>query len=343
MNRELFNLDLSIIIVSWNVENYLRNCLKSIYETTSGISFEIFVVDNASADRSVRMVKKDFPQVKLITNKENLGFPKANNQAIKVSNGKYILLLNPDTVVRGNALEQMVDFLEGNPTVGAVGPKIFSDDGTIQFTCARNFSTLLTSFSSIFLLRRLFPKSRIWGRKLMGYWDHKDNRSVECLSGACIMIRRKTIDNVGMLDDVISMYLEDTDICYRIRKNNWINYYLSSAEVVHFGRGSSNKSSLGKNLEIMQIQAGDIFFKKHCSIFTYLLNHVILFWGSLFRIILIGGGIILLKILGIKNDEFSFPTLSKYLGVFALSLGIYYPENRFSSFGTSTDKETSNE
>lgn len=335
--------DLSIIIINWNVKELLRKCLNSIYNTVLNVSFEIIVVDNASKDGSSEMVKKEFPEVKLVINKKNLGFPKANNQAIKVSNGEYILLLNPDTVVRGNALEQMVDFLEDNPNIGAVGPKIFNDDGTIQFTCARNFPTLLASFSSIFLLRRLFPKSRIWGRSLMGYWDHKDNRPVECLSGACVMMRRKAIGNIGMLDDVIPMYFEDVNICYRIRKNNWINYYLSSAEVVHFGRGSKNKSSLGKKLEIMQIEAGDMFFKKHCGIFTYLLNHAILFLGSLFRIILIGGGIILLKILRIKNDEFSFPTLRKYLGVFRLSLGVHCPEDGFSSFRSPTDGETSDE
>jgi len=286
VNRELFNPDLSIIIVNWNTRDYLSNCLKSIYETTSRVSIEIFVVDNASTDRSVEMVKNKFPQVKLIANKENLGFPKANNQAIKVSNGEYILFLNPDTVVYPKTIEMLVNFLKANKNCGAVGPMIVDKEGKVDYLGARNFPTLFSAFSDLFFLRKLFPTSRLFGKRHLGWWDHRSSRLVECISGACIMVRSEDLEKIGFLDETLPLYLEDVDLCKQIKNLGRDIYYLASAQIIHFQGASSKRYKNSDRLFVMHRLAYGIFFKRYKGDLTFYLYLVMLFINSLVRIAL---------------------------------------------------------
>ncbi len=233
------SIDVSIVIVNWKVKDLVRQCLASLYGAMQDCPFEIIVIDNNSGDGSCEMIRREFPDVRLISNAENLGFARANNQGIAISRGRYILLLNPDTIVIGKCIPEMAALLDRNRKTGAVGPKIRYPDGTIQYTCARTLPNLLTGFLDLSGLAYKFPKGRITGSWQMGYWDHNDERNVDAISGACMMVRRETIDRIGLLDENYFMYGEDIDWCRRIRRDGWEIRYFPKAEITHFSGRSS--------------------------------------------------------------------------------------------------------
>jgi GT2 family glycosyltransferase len=230
-------IDLSIIIVNWNTKDLLAQCLQSVYDTIRSLDFEIIVVDNASADGSPEMVCERFPQVRLIKNRENVGFARANNQAIRESRGGYLLLLNSDTVVLPEALSQMVDFMDCHPDGGAIGPKLINPDGSFQASYA-DFPTLLTESLQAFGLAKW-----LYGPYYPSPPPRPDElaRTVDWVAGACLMVRREVADAVGLLDEGYWMYTEETDWCYRIDQAGWNVYYLPESKIVHFGGASSSK------------------------------------------------------------------------------------------------------
>jgi len=254
-------IELSIIIVNWNTSKLLRNCLYSIFETIKRNKFEIYVVDNNSSDNSVAMVKEEFKGVNLIINKENIGFARANNQSIKLSKGEFVMVLNPDTILLPNAVDGMVDFLKSHKNIGAIGPKILQADGKVSNVGARRFPNLLFEFFNITSLNRQFPKSKLFGKYWMSFWDHNDLRQVECLTGACMIVRKKVIDNVGLLDENFFMYSEDIDWCYRIKKGGWDIYYYPEAEIMHLNGQSSKQKPIKSELEYYRSKYK--YFKKH--------------------------------------------------------------------------------
>lgn len=274
--------ELSIIIVSWNTRDLLRDCLLSIYRETKAISFEIFVVDNASSDNTQVLVTKEFPQVKLIKNKENVGFARANNQAITESKAEYILLQNPDTVVLSGALDTMLDFMEKHPQVGVIGPKLLNADRTLQLS-ARSFPTLRTAFFESFYLYKLFPHNKIIGKYYMSHWDHNDTRQVDWISGACLMARRKAIEEVGLLDEQFFMFSEEVDWCFRIRKAGWKVYFLPQAQVIHFRAKSVEPRS--SRILIQLNKSSLLFFKKHYNHKRVCLLWLVLRLGLLARLV----------------------------------------------------------
>jgi len=192
--------DLTISIVNINNCSLLDKCLKSIFEKTHKANFEVFVVDNASRDGSQKMVKEKFPQVRLIENNKNLGFSAANNQVIKESKSKYLLLLNNDTVVLEDALDKMVEFMDKHEDAGALGCKLLNSDGTLQPSC-RKFPNLLVYILILLKLHRLFPELKILKRYFMTDFNHQETREVDQVMGACLMMRREAIDDVGLLDE----------------------------------------------------------------------------------------------------------------------------------------------
>ncbi len=236
-----FPIDISVVIVSWNVSELLRDCIGSLIREVSSLNYEIMVVDNASSDGTVAMVKKEFPQVRLIENQVNIGFPRANNQVIPDCRGEFILFLNPDTVVLPGSINAMRDFLLRNTEYGAVGPKITRPDGSIQVECASKFPTLWDMFCEMTFLSRIFSGNPLFGYWRMTYWDHEDSRDVECLLGAAILMRRSILGRIGLMDE--HMYIEDEDLCYRILEDGWKIRYLSESGIVHFD-GASRKSSV---------------------------------------------------------------------------------------------------
>lgn len=233
-------VDLSICIVPYESRDYLRDCLRSIRDHTQGASYEIIAVDNHSQDGTVEMLRRDFPDVHLIVNNDNAGFAKPNNQALAISRGRYALLLNPDTVIQPGALESMIEFADANPKVGICSPKILNRDGTMQLQCRRSFATpwdLICYFTG---LARLFPKSRLFARYLVTYEDEDKIHSVDAVSGACMLIRRAMMEQIGTLDEQFFAYQEDTDYCFRAHQAGWDVYYYPPAHITHFaGQGGS--------------------------------------------------------------------------------------------------------
>lgn len=228
---------LSIIIVSWNVVDLLRRCLESLRDDlqgidAGGIETEVFVVDNASADDSAAMVEREHSWVRLIANKKNLGFAVANNQALKESKGDYVLLLNPDTEIRPGAVSYLVDFLQSHPAAAVVAPQLLNSDGSIQRSC-RAFPTFAGMFYELAGLSKLFPHSPIFGNYKMLDFDHAHEREVDQPEGACLMMRRTVIEEVGPLDEGFFMLFEEVDWCYRIKKNGWQIWFSPGAQVIH--------------------------------------------------------------------------------------------------------------
>jgi GT2 family glycosyltransferase len=232
-------LDLSIAIVNTNTRDLLANCLRSLYENTQKISFEVFVVDNNSQDGSVEMVREKFPQVRLIANKSNRGFSGATNQALKEAEGKCSLLLNPDTLILEGAIEKMVQFMEKHPEAGALGCKLLNPDRTLQPSC-KSFPNFLNLFFESLSLDKLFPKSRLFGRYYMSYWDHNDVREVDQPMGSCLMVRKEVIDKVGLIDEQFFCFFDEVDWCYRIKKEGFKIFFTPEARIIHY-RGQTFK------------------------------------------------------------------------------------------------------
>lgn len=254
---------LSVVIVNYNVVHFLEQCLKSVFKAMEGISGEVFVVDNFSVDGSVEMVREKFPQVKLIANRENTGFSKANNQAIKASSGEYVLLLNPDTVVEEDTFNTCIAFMDAHPDAGACGVKLIDGKGNYLPESKRGLPTPEVAFYKIFGFSRLFPRSRRFGKYHLGYLNPEETHSIEVLSGAFMFIRKAALDKAGLLDEAFFMYGEDIDLSYRITQAGYQIYYHPDTRTIHYRGESTKKSSL--NYVFIFYQAMIIFARKHFS------------------------------------------------------------------------------
>jgi hypothetical protein len=275
---------ISVIIVNWNTKNYLDKCLHSLKANVgASLNLEVIVVDNNSSDGSEAMVKEKHPSVKLIENKDNVGFARANNIGIEKASGDYILLLNPDTVVKQGSIEKLFQFLQSNQFYGAVGPKIINSDGTIQYECARNFPTVMSELFVMLTLYKRFPNNKLIGRYLMTYWDHEDSRDVACISGACMLVRKKCFGNIDLLDEVFFMYAEDTDLCYRLHDKGYKIRYLAGAEIVHYWGKSSEQVST--NMSRKSKESMYKFFRKHHGIMTAARYRIMICFTSLIMMI----------------------------------------------------------
>ena len=267
-------MKLSVIIVNWNAKSLLDQSLSSVYSCiTENFPLEVFVVDNGSSDGSPGMVKEKFPAVKLIENRKNLGFARANNQAIVKSSGKYVLLLNSDVIVLDKALEKTVTFLESHPEAGAVGCKLLNQDGTLQHSCY-NFGSLTRSVISSLGLDQTIFRNISKFQSLLKDWSHDKVREVDYVRGAFLMLRKKSIEHVGLLDERFFMYAEEADICYRLKKAGWKVYFFPGAEVIHLRGRSSN--SIGLRAQSQRLLSRILFFRKwhgllYCSIHRVLI------------------------------------------------------------------------
>lgn len=254
-------MKLSIVIVNYNVKAYLEQCLRSVLEALKGMEGEVFVVDNLSTDGSVEMVQLKFPGVKLIANRENVGFSRANNQAVRESKGDYVLLLNPDTVVGEDVFHKVVAFLDAHPKAGGLGVKMIDGTGRFLPESKRGLPTPTVAFFKIIGLARIFPHSRLFGRYHLGHMPEDANAPIEILSGACMFLRKKTLDEVGLLDENFFMYGEDIDLSYRITLGGYENWYFPEARIIHYKGESTKKSSV--NYVFVFYNAMAIFARKH--------------------------------------------------------------------------------
>lgn len=254
---------LSIIIVNYNVKYFLEQALRSVQKTLEGIDGEVFVVDNASSDGSVELVRERFPEVQLIANEKNVGFSVANNQAIKASSGKYILLLNPDTVVEEDTFRKTIAFMDSHPDAGGLGVKMIDGKGNFLPESKRAFPSPTVAFYKAFGLSALFPKSKTFGRYHLGHLPEDEVNEVEVLAGAFMLLRKSVLDEIGLLDETFFMYGEDIDLSYRIVLAGYKNYYFPETRIIHYKGESTKKGSL--NYVKLFYQAMVIFSQKHAS------------------------------------------------------------------------------
>ena len=257
----MYGLQLSIIIVNYNVKYFLEQCLCSVMKSIENIESEIFVVDNNSSDGSRDFFTDRFPLVKFIWNKENIGFSKANNIAISQAVGKYILFLNPDTLIPEDCLEKCISFFESRPCAGALGIKMLDGSGKFLKESKRSFPSPLTSFYKLSGLATLFPRSKVFSKYHLGNLDENQNHQVDVLAGAFMMVPKKIIDVVGIFDEDFFMYGEDIDLSYRIREAGYNNFYFAESSIIHF-KGESTKRG-GLNYVRLFYKAMSIFAGKH--------------------------------------------------------------------------------
>ena len=233
----------SVIIVTWNVRELALACLAALERHARDAVLEVIVVDNASTDDTVAAVLRDYPGVRVIANTENVGFPIANNQALRLVRGEYVLFLNPDTEVGPNAVQTCVEELEHDATVGMVGCKLLLEDGRTQLECARRPYLLRHLVGELLYLHMLFPESRIGGDHLLGYWDHEGVRDVEAICGAYMLARTAAVRAVGGLPDEIFMYHEDLALCLLLQRAGWRIRYRGDVSTLHRWQRSSAKSA----------------------------------------------------------------------------------------------------
>lgn len=255
--------DLSIIIVNYNVKEFLHNLLVSIEKASKDLSVQTIVVDNASEDGSVEFIKEKFPSVNLIENKINLGFSKANNIGLKIADGKFLLLLNPDTLVQENTFTEMIKFFESHTDAGMAGCKILNPDGTLQLACRRSFPGPWTSFSKVTGLSSLFPKSKLFARYNLTYLDENEINEVDAISGSFMMLRKEVYEKIGGLDEIFFMYGEDLDWCYRVQRAGFKVFYVPSTQILHYKGESTKRSSLDETKYFYQ--AMHLFVRKHLA------------------------------------------------------------------------------
>jgi len=305
-------MKLTIVIVNYNVKHFLEQCLISVRKALENMDGEVIVVDNNSVDGSVEMVGEKFQEVKVIANKENLGFAKANNQAVKIAKGEYILLLNPDTVVEDDTFSKVVGFMDGHPDAGGLGVKMVDGAGKFLPESKRGLPTPATAFYKIFGLSSLFPHSKRFSKYHLGFLSENETHKVDILAGAFMLLRKSVLEKIGLLDEDFFMYGEDIDLSYRITQAGFNNYYFPETRIIHYKGESTKKSSV--NYVLVFYRAMVVFAKKHftakrAGVFAFFINIAIYFRAFLallsrfFRklflplmdVLLLFGGVFLVK------------------------------------------------
>jgi N-acetylglucosaminyl-diphospho-decaprenol L-rhamnosyltransferase len=280
--------DLAIVIVNYKARDLLRDCLKSI-QASQGVSPVIYVVDNASADGSMEMIREEFPAVHLLSLADNIGYGAGNNAGLKAAldqvggPSRYLLLLNPDTVLPADALSRSVAFLDGRPDAGAVGPKLVRQDGSLDKACRRGFPTPAVALYHFLFLDRVFPNSPRFARYNVTYLDPDQQAEVDSLVGAFMLIRREALEKAGLFDESFFMYGEDLDLCFRIRQHGWKIWYDPDVTVLHYKGASSKQNSSKANYEFYRSML--LFHRKHFASRTFFLVN----WLIVSAIVVKGG------------------------------------------------------
>ncbi|MBE2221062.1 MAG: glycosyltransferase family 2 protein [Anaerolineae bacterium] len=277
--------DLSIIIVSWNVADLLRDCLRSIDENRGELDLEVIVVDSASSDDSVAMVQREFPWVTLLPCDENVGFPRGNNLGLAQANGRYLLLLNPDTVVLNDALSKMMAYIQENPGIGVLGSQLLNGDGTVQ-SSRRRFPTAATAFFESTWLETIAPKAIQEKYYAQDLPDDAIN-DVDWVMGACMLLPRQVVAEVGGLDEAYFMYSEELDWCRRIKDSGWRVVYYPEAQIIHYVGQSSDQAVVARHINFQQAKLR--YFRKYNGRFFAILLRIFLLLNYSWQIVLEGG------------------------------------------------------
>ncbi|NHB67499.1 glycosyltransferase [Perlabentimonas gracilis] len=274
-------MTLSVVIVNYNVKYFLEQCLISVFNAATDIAIEVYVVDNASADGSCQMVRDRFPSVKLIENTENYGFSYANNQALRLARGEFVLILNPDTVVEESTFSKCIEFMSKHPEAGSLSVKMIDGKGKFLPESKRALPSPSVSFYKIFGFSRLFPKSKTFARYHLGHLSPDDVNEIEILPGAFMFIRKTALDKAGLFDESFFMYGEDIDLSYRIMKSGFKNYYFPKTTIIHYKGESTKKGSI--NYVLVFYKAMMIFARKHFSQKNAFLYIALIYMAIYFR------------------------------------------------------------
>tara|TARA_B110000467_G_scaffold14473_1_gene12479 strand:+ start:4902 stop:6956 length:2055 start_codon:yes stop_codon:yes gene_type:complete len=309
---------LSLIIVSFNVKSYLRQCLNSVLLSDQIDELEVIVIDNHSFDDSCDLLKNEFPQIKLIENQKNIGFSAAVNQGIHIASGDYICFLNPDTLVQKDTFIKLISHLKENSEVGCIGPKILNPDGSLQKSCKRSFPTPLVALPKILGLNTLFPKSKTFGKYNLTYLDENKSLFVDAISGSFMLFPKRVVGAVGLLDERFFMFGEDLDYAFRVQKSGYKVLYHPETEVIHY-KGESVKSAPQDMIEVFY-ESMNIFFDKYKDSFpSWIFMKQLVKTGIYFRRVLsflaASSSRIFARLLDVSSIAFSF----------FLSIALWYP------------------
>ena len=275
---ENYKYKLSVVIVNYNVEHFLDQCLDSVRRSSANCSLEVLIVDNNSVDGSLTMLAEKYPEYPVIANKDNVGFSCANNQAMRIAQGEYVLLLNPDTVVAEDSFSKVISFMDEHPNAGGLGVHMIDGKGNFLPESKRGLPKPMVAFYKIFGLSKLFPKSKRFGQYHLGHINENETNKIDVLSGAFMLMRKTALDKVGLLDEDYFMYGEDIDLSYRIQKGGFDNYYYPETSIIHYKGESTKKSSV--NYVFVFYKAMVIFARKHfagkqAGLFSFLINAAI--------------------------------------------------------------------
>ncbi len=268
---------ISVIIVTYQVQAYLAQCLNSLEAACQGLAAEVVIVDNASNDGTAEFVAQSYPKIPLIRNSDNVGFGRACNQGVRRTTGEYVLFLNPDTMVQNSSLAELASFLDHHPDAGIVGPRILGPDGRLQLACRRSFPTPAAALFRLLGLSRLFPRSRRLGRYNLTFLDPEIESEVDAVSGSCMMVRRSALDRIGGFDEEFFLYGEDLDLCHRVRTAGWKIMYTPATQIVHFKGQSARHNPLRTRLAFYN--AMFLFSRKHVAARHSFLPRWILYAG----------------------------------------------------------------
>jgi GT2 family glycosyltransferase len=256
------DLTLSIIIVTWNTCEITRACLQSIREHVTGVEYEVIVVDNASSDGSVGMIQSEFPEARLIPNEENVGFGRANNQAMRVARGRFLFLLNSDTLIPDDSVERLVSFMEGDSQIGVAGCKLLFEDGSLQSSCSR-FPSIKLALIEDLMLYKLLSRRKQGEVLLGGYWPHDHVRDVEAVWGAVMLIRREVFEQTKGFDESMFMYGEDLEWCMRVGDLGWRITFTPDCSIVHLNHKSSEIMYGDERIDLCHKRLYDIYAKRY--------------------------------------------------------------------------------
>ena len=283
--------DISVCMVALNVRDFIRDCLHSLRQSSSGLSIEVIIVDNHSTDGTLEILKSEFLSgdsplpVRLVENSQNEGFVRPTNQGMRLAAGRYLLWLNPDTIIHPGALDQLVDFMESHPDVGICGPKVLNRDGSMQKPCRRGVSRPWATFSYFSGLSRLFPKSKLFGGYLLNYMDEDATHEVDGVSGSCMFIRRAVVDQIGYVDEQFFAYQDDADYCFQAQKAGWKIYYVPTARITHFGGQGGSRAQPYRSIYEWH-RSYYLYYRKNLSADYFFLFNWLYYSIMLFKLIL---------------------------------------------------------
>ena len=297
---DVADIDISVCIVTYKARDYLRECLVSLSENTRRIRYEVIVVDNGSHDGTKELIESEFPATRFIENEVNAGFTRPMNQAMRISSGRYLLQLNPDTVVFENALEKMVNFMDEHQDIGICGPKVLNRDLTLQKSCRRGESRPWAVISYFLGLAKLFPDRRFFGEYQMSYMGEDEIHPVAGVAGSCMLIRRDVIARIGYLDELFFAYQEDADFCFRVRECGWKVYYYPEAQIIHYGGKGGSRVHPYRSIYEWHKSYWLYYRKNLAKDYFFLLNW--LFYGVMFIKLLIS-----LLLNAIRREKFAGP------------------------------------